>query len=284
MNPALLAAVRRIESRGAHSCDVAWMCMSPELAKRLGASSCWVGPAFVSAARRSESVRMNRVVGFGALDAPGLREVREIIDFYRGSGVRKFALSVLETSLSPALRKSLLSQGFKPEGGTTYLVRDVQSPPPGAGRSSRVANRAAPRVRVRRIGRRGAPAWAHIVCSTFGWPPSREPWVAAQVGLPGSEHYLAFLGEIPVATGQIITHGNDVWVGGAATLTKFRRQGAQGALIAHRIRRSEALGCRWLVTETLIPQRGRPQGSYRNLVKEGFVPVVIKRDFVFSAA
>jgi hypothetical protein len=256
--------------------------MSPELKKRLGASSCWVGPAFASAARRSESVRMNRVVGFAAQTAPGARDLREIIEFYRDAKVKKFALSILETSLTPALRKSLLSLGFTLEGGTTYLVRDIQSDPPRSEKSSPVPKSAALRVRVRRIGRRDAPVWAHIVCSTFGWPPSREPWVAAQVGLPGSEHYLAFLGETPVATGQIITHGNDVWVGGAATLTKFRRHGAQGALIAHRVRRSEALGCRWLVTETLIPQPGRPQGSYRNLVKAGFVPVVIKRDFIYS--
>jgi len=123
---------------------------------------------------------------------------------------------------------------------------------------------------VQRIGRKDAGVFASVFGGVTPVPSGQLEWIKASVGAPGFSHYLAFVGDRPVATGVVYINGNAAWMGWAGTLTHFRRRGAQTALIAARIKRAAELGARWIVCATMEPKPRRPSGSYRNLLKSGF--------------
>jgi GNAT superfamily N-acetyltransferase len=97
----------------------------------------------------------------------------------------------------------------------------------------------------------------------------REP-ATATIGRAGWRHYLAFDGDQPVATGVLFVRHDIGWLGMAATLPSHRGRGAQGALMAQRIRDGMALGCRRLITETGQDTPGQPNPSYHNMLRTGF--------------
>jgi hypothetical protein len=63
---------------------------------------------------------------------------------------------------------------------------------------------------------------------------------------------------------------------------EHRRKGAQGALLAARIEAAAATGCEVVVTETGMPQEGEPGASYRNIVRAGFEPQYVRRNYLSS--
>jgi GNAT superfamily N-acetyltransferase len=77
--------------------------------------------------------------------------------------------------------------------------------------------------------------------------------------------FMATIGGVPAGCGTLQTAGGIGWVGGAATLPEFRRRGVQAALLGHRLRLADELGCD-LVAATALPY-GQ---SARNLVHLGF--------------
>jgi GNAT superfamily N-acetyltransferase len=126
-------------------------------------------------------------------------------------------------------------------------------------------------LRIERIDRAHAAAFAEISCTAFGMPAVMQPWLAAGVGRPGWTHYLAFDGETPAAGGALFVKGDVGWLGIASTLPAYRRRGAQGALIARRIRDAAESGCRWVVTETGEDTPEHPNPSYHNMLRTGLV-------------
>jgi GNAT superfamily N-acetyltransferase len=87
--------------------------------------------------------------------------------------------------------------------------------------------------------------------------------------------YAAFEGDAPVAMAALYVDeastGAPVgYVGPAVTLPAHRGRGAQGALIARRIRDAKTLGCTLLVTETAEDRPGRSVPSFRNMQRCGF--------------
>ena len=91
-------------------------------------------------------------------------------------------------------------------------------------------------------------------------PPAFAPLFAGVVGKPGWHAYLAYDGDVPVATaGMYVTH-DVAWLVMGSTLPTHRRRGAQGALLARRVEDGRALGCRRFVTETGADDADAPQG------------------------
>jgi ribosomal protein S18 acetylase RimI-like enzyme len=74
----------------------------------------------------------------------------------------------------------------------------------------------------------------------------------------------------PVAVAGLFVHGDLGYLAFAATDPGFRRRGAQGALMARRIRNAASLGCRLLTTETGEPLPGQPTSSRDNMLRCGF--------------
>jgi GNAT superfamily N-acetyltransferase len=97
-----------------------------------------------------------------------------------------------------------------------------------------------------------APAWATELGELMG-------------GSAGSHPFLAFLDGVPVAAAVLAVAGDAAYLGGAATLPEARGRGAQGALLAARLRAAADLGVRAVVCEALPGS-----ASERNQLRAGF--------------
>ena len=226
----------------------------------LGLSAMRSGGAVLLIAPSLPVVIFNRVIGLGLREPATEATVDQILTRYRAAGSATFAVQ-----LSPSAAPSDLPAWLQARG---LPLRDKWAK----------AYRALPRdvaiqtdLRVERIGQAHATAFAEISCTAFGMPAMMQPWLTAGVGQPGWAHYLAFDGEMPVAGGALFVKDEVGWLGIASTLPAHRRRGAQGALMARRIRDAAELGCRWVVTETGEDTPEHPNPSYHNMLRTGFV-------------
>ena len=218
-----------------------------------------VGGALVTVAPGSVSLQRNRVLGLGVGEPAAAPMIDQIVDIFRAFKVQRFSFHQNPGPQFDAIGGWLRARGLKLHHGYSRLLRHTRPGPPVPGE-----------VRVRRIGKADAAAFAGVFGGVSPMPPAQLEWIAASVGAPGFNHYLAFRGERPVATGLVYVEGDYAWMGWGGTLTPFRRQGAHSALVAARVDRARELGAKWITSSTLEPQRGRPAGSYRNLLKYGF--------------
>jgi len=86
------------------------------------------------------------------------------------------------------------------------------------------------------------------------------------VGYPGFHHFAAFEGGQPIATAMLDVFEDMGYIAGAHTTERFRKRGAQTALIAARLEEAHRLGCKLIVTDTLTML----EHSYSNLLRAGF--------------
>jgi hypothetical protein len=219
-----------------------------------------VAGALVTMMEKSDALAVNRVLGLGINKPASQKVLDEIIALYDTAGLKRFCLYLSPGARPATVGRILKASGFTLIRNNIKLFRDVKVD---------VARDRA--IDVRRIGRDDAIDFARLVCKHFGWPENRISWLAGMVGVPGFDHFLAFEGDTPIATGMLYANGRVGVLGWAATETKFRRRGAHTALIAARIIRARELGLRWVSVETMEPVKGRPSGSFRNLVQCGFV-------------
>ena len=91
-------------------------------------------------------------------------------------------------------------------------------------------------------------------------------------GVPGFYHFMAFDRGRPVASAVLCVSDELGYLSFARTAEPDRRRGAQRALIAQRIEKARALGCRTLASETLSILTT----SLGNLQKAGFRPAYEK--------
>jgi GNAT superfamily N-acetyltransferase len=92
------------------------------------------------------------------------------------------------------------------------------------------------------------------------------PEYLRSLGVPGVHHFMAFEGERPVASAVLCIFEELGYLSIALTAEPFRRRGAQRALIAERIKKAGAVGCKIVVSETLSIL----EHSLGNLQKAGF--------------
>jgi hypothetical protein len=92
------------------------------------------------------------------------------------------------------------------------------------------------------------------------------PEYLRSLGAPGAHHFMAFEGEQPVASAVLYAFEELGYLGMALTAEPFRRRGAQSALIAQRLKKAAAVGCKIVVSETL----SIAQHSLGNLQRAGF--------------
>ena len=270
---ALDAILRRTEAMNIHGTEAHWALIPEELAKRARPRVAHVGDGLLTILATSDSLRMNRVIGLGHRGQAKEAMIDEIIESYRAAKRARFSILMSPGPQSRAITHWLSKRGFERHGGHTLLLRDCRV---------RVTSSRSD-VRIARATRQHAPVIVSILEKSFGMADSRRSWaLAAATPSSGSEHYLAFVDRIPVAVGASRIEGDLAWLGGGATLTRWRRHGAHGALIAARLRHAARLGCRWAWVETATPARGRPDVSRRNLVRHGFEEVCVKPIFVWS--
>lgn len=273
MRPTEPVLLRGIEAMGIRATERFWSVMPAEVAQRMRPRVVRVGDGLATIAGGSNALRMNRVIGLGHQGLARESLIDEIIALYRQAKLRRFSVMMSPGPQAERITEWLLARGFTRHGGHSLLVRDARETVPTL-RSA---------VRVARARRADVEAILAIHERCFALAASRRPWSRAALEDPELEQYVAWVGATPVAVGALRMEGRLGWLGGGATLTRWRRHGAHGAVIAARLRRAARRGCRWVWVETAIPAPGRPEGSRRNLVRAGFAEACIKPTFVWHA-
>ncbi len=243
---------------------------SPRVAAELGLRVACIGSATVLIAEEVDLIQYNRVLGLGVAEPATEEMVDGIVGLYRPLGV-PFAGQISPAARPAELAGWLEARGIRRADNWAKLFRDAQ--PPAAARTD---------LRVESIGAEHASAFAEIACGVFGIRALIHPWVKATVGRPGWRHYLAFVGEMPVATGALFVQDGTGWIGWNTTVASHRGRGAQSALIARRIADAGAMGCRWLVADTAEDLPDSPNPSYHNLLRAGFQRAYQRPNYVFQ--
>jgi hypothetical protein len=202
----------------------------------------------------------NRLVGCGIEHAAGQADVESAVARLREAGVRNYGVQLGPSAQPFELPAWLAGAGLAPRDRWAKVFRNGD--PAVTVRTD---------LEIRDVEQRHAAAFAEVVAAGFGMPPAFHPWLAATVGRPHWRHYLAWDGKEPIAGAALFVHGDTGWLGVASTLPAARRRGAQSALMARRIEDGRALGCRWFVTETGEDTPARPNPSFRNMLRAGFV-------------
>ncbi len=202
----------------------------------------------------------NRVVGLG-LNSPATRAtVERLVQKYRDKGVKNFAIQLSPEVQPPELNEWMLDLGL---GVRDYWTKGYRGADPDLTIETN--------LRIEQIDKSKATIFGEVACAGFDMPTSLLPLIASPVGLPGWKHYVAWDGDKPAAVAALMVKGDIGWLGIGATAPEFRRRGAQGALIARRIRDGSRLGCKMFVAETGkdLPEKRNP--SFHNMIRTGFV-------------
>ena len=242
------------------------------LAARYGLALREIGGATCLAlAACPELLLLNRAMGLGLAVPATEGGLDQIVRFYASSGV-PWMVPLGPGARPPQLAAWLEARGFAP--GYAWMKFERGAEPPLAVHTD---------LRVEAAEPKHADAFARTFLSGYGAPAGLAGLVAALVGRPGWHCFVAFDGGEPAATGALYARGALCWLGAAATHPEYRRRGAQGALLAARIRRAAELGCTTLVTETGERTDARPSVSYRNILRSGFAEAYVRPNFVSPA-
>lgn len=202
----------------------------------------------------------NRAVGLGVNTPASKETIDRLVQKYRDKGLRNFAIQLSPESQPAEAHEWLSSQGL--------AVRDYWT------KGYRAADRnlmMKTDLRIEQIDKSQATVFGETVCAAFGMPLSLLPVIAAPVGLPGWNHYLAWDGETPAAAAALMVRDRTGWLGIGGTRAEYRGRGAQSALIARRVRDGSKLGCAMLVAETGKELPDKPNPSFHNMLHTGFI-------------
>jgi GNAT superfamily N-acetyltransferase len=227
---------------------------------------------FCAMASKIDILAFNRMIGFGAGDTPKQKSITELIRNYQEHGVRRFFVQLSPLASETEVGQLLESHGFRYHNNWVKLFRRIDPIP--------VAETV---LEIREISTENGLRFGEIVARAFDWPASVVSLVADTVGRQGWSHYMAFDGDLPVATGGMFISGVYVWIDFASTLPEYRGKGAQSALLARRIEDAAKLGCKWLVVETAEELPDKPAPSYRNMIRSGFETAYLRKNYLWSA-
>jgi GNAT superfamily N-acetyltransferase len=202
----------------------------------------------------------NRAVGLGVNRPVTKGTIDHIVQRYRDKGLTNFAIQLSPEAQPAEAHEWLTGQGL--------AVRDYWT------KGYRTADKnlmMKTDLRIEQNDKSQATAFGETVCAAFGMPLSLLPVIAAPVGLPGWNHYLAYDGDSPAAAAALMVRDTTGWIGIGGTRPEFRGRGAQSALIARRIRDGSKLGCTIFVAETWKERPDKPNPSFHNMLHTGFV-------------
>ena len=230
---------------------------------RIAGATCYATPAL------PENTMLNRAVALG-VDAPVTPALLdEIEEFFREARVG-FAVS-LSPQAPPELEAQLRERRFTNGYAWMKFARGVDAPPT-VGTGLRVAQVA------------GGTDFARILTTSYGMPPAAGTMFAALGRTEAWHLFVAYEAAEPVGAAAMFVHDGAGWLGAAGTLPEHRGKGAQGALLAARIALARELGLELLTTETGERQAGRPDASYRNILRAGFEEEYLRPNLVSPAA
>jgi GNAT superfamily N-acetyltransferase len=204
-----------------------------------------------------DSPMLNRVVELGVTREASEEDVDAVLAAMAG---RTFYVAVSPSARPAALDAMLAARGLEPGWGWMLFRRPPVPAPP-----------VETTLRVVEADASNAEAWARVVIGAYELPMSLLPWLASVVERPTWHAFLALDGDVPVSSGAVWVDGEGAYFSFGGTDPAHRGRGGQNALFAARVERALELGARTLVTETGERREGRPDRSYRNILRNGFV-------------
>ncbi len=234
----------------------------------LGLEQKKVGEARLFAARNTQSILLNRVVGLGVDEPASAKQILRIRDYYAAAGIRDYFLHIQPWAMSAGAWGWLFEAGLKQDRGWTQFVRDTGFPP-----EHKTALRVAP------IGADLAQEFGRIAADGFGLGELAVDALAALVGRPGWHHFMSFQDDQPAGVGAMRVSQGTAWLDWAATDPRYRGMGSQSALLSRRIQTARELGCKQIFSETGEAVPGDPQHSFHNLVRAGFRATYTRENF-----
>lgn len=238
----------------------------------LGCKIARIGSAVALVAPALPIILFNRVMGLGLNEPATESMLADIARLYAEANVRTYAVTLGSVFQPPALPQWLQSHHLMPHDNWEKVYRKPDT------------TVAVPtNLRIERIGKDHAADFAHIALAAFEMPPFLAPWLMNLVGREGWQHFVAYDGENPAGTGALYIKNNIGWLGIAGTLPSYRKRGAQGAIMAQRIRAAAEAGCEWVITETGEDLPRRPNPSYHNMLRTGFTLAYQRANYIYQA-
>lgn len=208
---------------------------------------------------RSEGGRLNRVNCLGVTEPARQETLDAMVELYRASGVRGFALSVSPVAQPVELMNWVTQRGFAQLANAAKIYRRAAEP-----------ERIATDLRIEEVSSATVSDLATVLEEGFGMMPGRGAVVATAAGKPGWRWFVGYDGVRPVAAGGLFAADGAGWLGYGATIASHRKRGAQGAIIARRVAAAVEMGCEWLTSETAEDRPEALVSSYHNMIRNGF--------------
>jgi len=214
----------------------------------------------------------NRVLCLG-LDEPATESMLNKIDgLYQQANIKTYAVQIGNIFQPPELPTWLADHQFIRGQNWANVIR-----PPDSSITIPTS------LRVEQITSDRAADFAQVIPPAFGMPPFLMPWMLALVGRTDWQHYVAYDGDIPAAAGTLYMRDEIGWLGIGGTLPAYRNRGAQGAIMAARIRAASDAGCKWIITETGEDTAENPNPSYHNMLRTGFKLAYLRANYSCGA-
>lgn len=234
----------------------------------LGFQTLEIGGALVSIAANDTSIVLNRVVGLGQSGPIETQHITAISAAYQDTGIARYFLHLYETDHTAALDEALLRVGLEQARGWMKFLRPLDPAP------ERRTD-----LTIREIGPEHGLDMGRIVAYGFDLSDAAIPALAQLPGRANWRVFMCFDGDTPAGCGSMFVKDGVAWLDWGATDPKFRRRGAQSALLAERIAAALDMGCDTLVTATGEAVEGDPQHSYHNIERAGFKPFKLRENF-----
>jgi hypothetical protein len=231
-----------------------FLCAPPEFARPFRLEVKRIGSIWVTMIPALDSAFFNRILGLGVGEPATEVMLDEAIAVLQKAGCQNYMAQVSPFAQPAEIPEWLAVRALKPSRNWAKVYR---------------GNQAAPviptNLRVEKVGKEQADAFADVVLPAFEMPPALCPLVK------------------PVAAAAMYVKGEVGWLGFGSTLKKYRKRGGQGAMFTRRIQDGLALGCKWFVTETGEDIPEDPNPSYHNMLRSGFQLAYLRRNYVHLA-
>ena len=122
-------------------------------------------------------------------------------------------------------------------------------------------------ISVRVVAARETPQYARIASQGWSEHPEVMPFIEgfAQLSIAAATCFFAERDGYPIATAALFMHDRTALLAGASTIPGGRRQGAQNALLAARLRHASSQGC-----DLAMMVAAPGSSSQRNAERQGF--------------
>lgn len=262
---------RIVETSEANMFRAVWDGLPASSLEAYGASRREVGGATAAVFKRLPIAVFNRVVGLGVHEPATEAMIDELMALYDDAGT-PFGISVSPAARPAEISEWLLARGFEHTSNWAKVIRGTEPPP-----------EIETELRIEQADETTAAQYAAVGQVAFEMPEWTKQLFEEMAMMPEVMSYVAFAGDEPAGIGSMLIAGEYGALFNGATLPDYRRRGAQGAIMARRIREGIAGGCRWLTTETGEDTPESPNPSYRNMIRTGFQLAYLRPNYTYRA-